>query len=117
MPNPVAVSVSLNITADPAVTLSPHEIPVEHGETEITWTGSSSSPNTGFDFSSLSFGSSTPSCFSNLSVSSSEITIDDDNLCKGKYSYTLDVNYDGKTYSSVKTGPGGDMTSPTIHNK
>ena len=120
------IQVKLDTSANPPVTTIPQHASINRGNNEITWTPFAQQS---FTFVSLT-GLPTPP-FSGLSVSSSQITVQDDNTATGDFPYTITVSYNGMNYSSdssvhsarqsgnttttAKAALGG-ASSPTIKN-
>jgi hypothetical protein len=110
-----SIKVSLNTSASPAVTLDPVKHEVTAGNDTIKWKESPTSPTKGFTFTSLTFVGN-PTCFEDLDVGATEISVDDDNTGPNEYPYTIVVTYNGQQYSS--SGQiGGNPGDPTINNK
>ena len=114
----MAIQVSLDPTANPAVTVQPPIHSVNNGNETIKWEPAA---NQDFTFDSLSFKDN-PSCFGSPSIAAGEITVMDNNQNTGPeigYPYTIVVKApNGQTYSSHKTkNPTGDDSSPAIRNK
>ena len=130
MPN-LSVLVSLGPINNPVVSLDPENLgPEPPGNYVITWSVNPTSPIKNFVFSSLAFNPPTPPCFTNLGISNTQISINDNysTPATAAYGYTLGVTYNGRIYSSGSgaasaggTGAAphgvGGMGSPTIHNK
>ena len=110
-----SIKVSLNTGANPAVTCEPQIHNVNPGNDTIKWKESTTSPNKGFTFTSLTF-SGNPSCFEDLDVQPAEISVDDDNTGPNQYPYTIVVSYNGQPYTSAKSKIGGGEGDPSIKN-
>jgi hypothetical protein len=90
---------------------------MDRGEAPINWV-----PAAGQSFTFASLSGLPTSVFSNLTITSSEITVNDDNKNTGRneipYPYTLCVSYGNpsKTYCTG-SGSGGNPGDPTVNNK
>ena len=113
----MSITVSLNTSVKPPVTVSPNPYDVSQGTAEtITWVPASGQT---FAFKSLTFANN-PACFGTPNVSNTQITVQDTNNNAGPaitYTYTIVVSYNGQSYSSATTGPGGTGGDPGIRNR
>jgi hypothetical protein len=118
------IQVKLVTSDNPPVTTHPQVQSVNRGNSQIEWTPFA---NENFTFVSLTGLPNPP--FSGLNVTSSSITVQDDNTAAGEYTYTITVSSGGNNYSTNATiyadppGPGkpprpigGGSGSPTIKN-
>ncbi len=113
------IQVKLDTTANPPVTTIPHQQSVNNGNHQIEWTPYAQQT---FTFVSLTGLPNPP--FSQLSVTASQITVQDDNTAAGDYAYTITVSYQGTNYSTNGTAMHshakhpmvGGGSSPTIKN-
>ncbi len=119
------IQVKLDTNYNPPVTVIPNKPSVNRGNSQIEWTPFGQQA---FTFVSLTGLPNPP--FSGLSVTSSKITVQDDNTAAGEYPYVITVSSGGNTYSTDGTiyadppphGPGrppraiGGGDSPTIKN-
>lgn len=105
------IQVSLDTSASPPVTCSPKHQGVNNGNQTLYWTPAQ---NQSFTFKSLVFLNN-PTCFSNLTITASQISVTDDNTTPGDYPYILTVTYNGTDYNTTGgvAGGGGD---PSIKN-
>jgi hypothetical protein len=96
----MSIKVSLNTNAVPPVTVNPNPLHVNNGNEQIEWVPDA---NQNFAFASLTGLPNPP--FSQLTVGSSKITVEDaaGNGLSGTYTYSVSVLYDGHEYTS---GPG-----------
>lgn len=95
----------------PAITLDPVVLPITGKKETIHWVPMPGvTPN--FKFAALAFDHKNP--FSNIVVTDSKITADDDNQRKEDHSYSVFVNVRGTYFSS---GPHVMISGPTIRNK
>ena len=110
----MAVQVSLDTSTNPPVTVNPQIHDVNNGNQTIKWERAS---NQTFTFTSLSGLPNPP--FGTPSVSSTEITVADDNQNNGPavyYAYTIVVTLNGKQYSTAASSPRAQATGPSIKN-
>jgi hypothetical protein len=115
----MSITVSLDTSAKPPVTVSPNPYDVSAATAEsLTW-----APATGqtFTFKSLVFANN-PSCMGTPVVAPALVTVQDTNGTNPgspavTYPYTVVVEYNGQSYSSAETGITGGGTSPGIRNR
>ena len=110
-----SIKVSLNTSVTPALTVDPVKHEVNARNDTIKWKESPTSPTKGFTFTSLTF-SGNPTCFEDLDVGATEISVDDDNTGPNEYPYTIVVSYNGQQYSSAGARIGGTGGDPSIKN-
>ena len=122
----IQIQVKLDTSANPPVTMIPNQPSVNRGNNTIEWTPFA---HESFTFVSLTGLSANPP-FSGLTVTGSQITVQDDNTATADYPYTITVSYGGQTYSSDSSiradSPSGGRAkaqaalggsnSPTIKN-
>jgi len=111
----MAIQVSLDISANPPVTVQPRVHDVNNGNQTIKWERAS---NQTFTFTSLSGLPNPP--FGTPSVNDSEITITDNNTSAVAYGYTIVVTLNGVQYSTASSRPNPTAQSnsgPVINNK
>ena|SRR5690348_104942 len=106
------ITVTLDITANPAVTCTPKKLSVNRGNQEIKWKPGG---NEGFTFPSNALTGLPDPPFS-PPVINSEITVQDNNMSPGTYGYTVEVVSDanGNTYSTSSSTLGDPV--PCIKN-
>jgi len=107
------IQVSLDTNASPPVTCNPKTASINQGNQTINWT---QAQNQSFAFTSLTFANN-PTCFGTPNVTSSGISVTDDNTSAGDYPYTLVVTLNGVQYSTASSGVYGGGSDPTIKNK
>ena len=115
----MSITVTLDTSAKPPVTVSPNPYDVSAGTAEsLTWV-----PATGqtFTFKSLTF-TSNPSCMGQPSVTPAQVTVQDTNGTNPgspaiSYPYTVVVENAGISYSSAASGVTGTPTNPNIRNR
>ena len=115
----MSITVTLDTSAKPPVTVSPNPYDVSAGTAEsLTWV-----PATGqtFTFKSLTF-TSNPSCMGTPGVTPAQVTVQDTNGTNPgspavTYPYTVVVEYNGQSYSSDETGVTGTGSKPGIRNR
>jgi len=105
------ITVTLDITANPAVTCTPKKLSVNRGNQEIKWKPGG---NETFTFKALTGLPDPP--FSLLDITSDEITVQDNDTGPGTYGYTVEVVSDanGNTYSTSSSTLGDPV--PCIKN-
>jgi len=111
----MAIQVSLDTSANPPVTVQPRVHDVNNGNQTIKWERAS---NQTFTFTSLSGLPNPP--FGTPSVSSSEITVTDNNTSAVAYGYNIVVTLNGVQYSTAPSRPNPTAQSnngPIINNK
>jgi hypothetical protein len=103
----IQIQVKLDTSANPPVTMVPNQPSVNRGNNTIEWTPFAQES---FTFVSLTGLSANPP-FSGLTVTSSKITIQDDNSATGDYPYSIMVLYNGMEYSSESSVHAGHRAS------
>ena len=111
------ITVSLNTSANPPVTVDQPTLSVGPGLQTITWV-----PAAGQNFSFTSLTGLPNPPFSQAHVSNGSISISDNNNGPGVqnyYTYTIVVTFNGQQYSTAR---GADPTlqaahGPFVHNK
>jgi hypothetical protein len=96
--NMTQIQVKLDTSANPPVTVQPQVQSINRGNSQIQWTPFASQ---NFTFVSLTGLPNPP--FSGLSVTSSSITVQDDNTVAGDYTYTITVSSGGNNYDTNGT--------------
>jgi hypothetical protein len=104
------VTVTLDITAQPPVTMTPPQLDIDSGAETIHWTPARGST---FTFAALVFNDRNPFC--NVVVTDTEITARDSNQAKEEHPYNVLVKANGTYYSSA-IGITGGGNGPTIRN-
>jgi hypothetical protein len=109
------VTVSLDISADPPVTVSTQNLIIDStGDQTINWVPGGS---TSFTFKSLEVITD-PNPITVTSVTDSLVIATDDNEAPGTYTYRIVVTSDNVQYSTDQSGvTGGDPGDPTVENK
>ncbi|MBS0431759.1 MAG: hypothetical protein JSS21_05060 [Proteobacteria bacterium] len=110
MPN---ISVSLNTSNNPPVSINPESQPVSASNSMITWTPSSS----GQAFTFTNVVGLPPVVFTNKQISNGQISIMDGGQ-SGIYPYAIVVTSNGVQYSSQPSQPDptNQAVGPHIHN-
>lgn len=111
----MSIKVSLNTTADPAVTVNPTTENINEGNQTIDWVPASQQPD--FTFVGVAFLGENP--FNAPVIGPGQMSVTEFNNNSGSdYPYVIMVNLDGIDYCSVPSSdaegtPGG---TPVIHN-
>lgn len=103
------IQVKLDTSANPPVTTIPNQQGVNNGNHQIEWTPFAQET---FTFVSLTGLPDPP--FSQLNVTNSQITVQDDNTATGEYAYTITVSYQGNNYSTNSTALYGKANHPMV---
>ncbi|HEY8011273.1 MAG TPA: hypothetical protein VIE67_09770 [Rudaea sp.] len=103
------IQVKLDTSANPPVTTIPNHQSINNGNHRIEWTPFA---NETFTFVSLTGLPNPP--FSQLSVTSSQITVQDDNTAVGEHAYTITVSYQGNNYTTSSTALYGKAGHPMV---
>lgn len=111
----MTIKVSLNVNADPPVTVNPAKENVNRGNQRITWVPAANQP--AFTFDNVVFPANAPFSSPTITDNPVEMTVTENNTSTADYPYTLTVNLNGTIYSSApskKQGVGNG--TPIIHN-
>jgi hypothetical protein len=109
------VTVSLDTSADPPVTVSTQNLIIDStGDQIINWVPGGS---TTFTFTSLEI-TTIPNPITVTSVADSLVVATDDNEAPGTYTYRIVVTSNNLQYSTDQSGAtGGDPGDPSLENK
>lgn len=117
----MAIEVSLDINANPPVTVKPAIHNVNQGNQTIEWKPAAQQSFTFYaiDIPDPAVSPPTPNPFGTPSVGTDQITVTDNNSGAANgvtYFYVITVLYNGVQYKSGSNGIGGGTGNPSIKN-